>query len=108
MNGISICDDNIELQLTDEEFTLVTSTIVGMDFWKNCQILSSDCLIDLRIKYAAEIQVRDRATSKEILKSEIECIDFLLSLRTYIEENSPKSKILIENSVDDDSTNNRK
>jgi hypothetical protein len=108
MNGISICDDNIELQLTDEEFNLVTSTIVGMGFWINCQILSSDCLIDLRIKYAEEIQVRNSATAKEILKSEIRCIDFLLSLRTYIEENSPKSKILIENSVDDDRTDNRK
>ena len=90
----------IELNLTDEELSLVTSTNIGMKFWVSGKVITQNELLDLRLKLSNELQAKKQELKRQAICAEIDCVDFLLSLRTYLEETSPESLMLTENSID--------
>lgn len=103
MRDIAVKENYVELNLTDEEFILVTSTNIGMKFFSSGKIEEQDKLLDARIKLSESISKVENKDIREDIQDEISCVDFLLSLRTYLEESSPKSIMLIENLVDNNS-----
>ena len=104
MREIAVKESYIEMNLNDEEFILVTSTNIGMKFFSSGKVELQDKLLDARIKLSESIGKIENRDIREDIQDEISCIDFLLSLRTYLEESNPKSIMLIENLVDDNSS----
>ena len=94
-------DLSIEMSLTDEELILVTSTKIGMKFLVSSKIISQTDLLDYRLIKMNELSFTNCDIKRAALKDEISCVDFLLSLRNYLEETNPKSFMLIENLKDD-------
>lgn len=106
MKVVTASEDCVELNLTDEEFSLITSTNIGMKFWVSGKIISQDELLDLRIRLNNELGFKKFRPKREEISAEIESVDFLLSLRTHLEEINPESYMLIENSVNNHSPDN--
>jgi hypothetical protein len=89
----------LEINLTCEDINLIESTTIGMQFISNCAIISQTDLLDYRLIKMNELTLNVCDNDKAILKNEISCVDLLLTIRNYIEENKPNSLILIENSM---------
>jgi hypothetical protein len=70
-----------------------------MQFISNCAIISQTDLLDYRLIKMNELTLNVCDNDKAILKNEISCVDLLLTIRNYIEENKPNSLILIENLI---------
>lgn len=88
-----------EINLTYEDINLIESTTIGMQFISNFRIISQTDLLDYRLIKMNELTLNVCDNDKVILKNEISCVDLLLTIRNYIEENKPNSLILIENSI---------
>ena len=96
-----------EINLTYEDINLIESTTIGMQFISNFRIISQTDLLDYRLIKMNELTLNVCDNDKVILKNEISCVDLLLTIRNYIEENKPNSLILIENSIHNESIKNQ-
>lgn len=95
------------INLTCEDINLIESTFIGMQFISNCAIISQTALLDYRLIRMNELTLNVCDNDKAILKNEISCVDLLLTIRNYIEENEPNSLILIENLIHNESIKNQ-